>query len=413
MQLAEVFTRIVGNDPPVGFRAYDGSAIPAGPDAPVLDVRDQTALNYLASARRFELGLARAYITGAVDVAGDLYELMKKLWMLEVQLPKLELVKLWSALGGLKLLKRPPIPAREAHLSGRSHSKSRDADAISHHYDVGNDFYELFLGDSMAYTCAVYESHDTTLEQAQWAKHDLVARKLDLKPGMRLLDVGCGWGGMVRHAAKHYGVKALGVTLSKEQAEWAQKAIVDQGLQDLAEVKFLDYRDVPDDEYDVISSIGLTEHIGRENLASYFSSLYSKLKVGGRLLNHCITKPDSKGPAIARGGFIERYIFPDGALSGPGPLMTHMHDAGFEVQHAENLREHYALTLAAWEANLERNWDDAVKLVGLETARTWRLYLVGCRLGFEHNGIQLHQMLGVKLGDQLLPAMPLRPTWTS
>jgi cyclopropane-fatty-acyl-phospholipid synthase len=412
VRLADVYTRIVGDDPPVGFRAYDGSSVGAAVSEPILDVRDPLALNYLTSARRIELGLARAYITGAVDVVGDLYSALKSLWTLEVDLPRWEWVKLFNSMGGLKLLRRPPVPAREARLAGRKHSKARDAAAIAHHYDVGNDFYEIVLAESMAYTCAVYTKSDDSLEQAQYAKHDLVARKLGLRPGMRLLDVGCGWGGMVIHAAKHYGVKALGVTLSRQQAEWAQKAIVDADLGDLAEVRYLDYRDVPETDFDVVSSIGLTEHIGPDNLANYFRFLYEKLRPGGRLLNHCITKPDNRGPEILRGGFISRYVFPDGGLSGPGTLMSRMHDAGFEVRHAENLREHYAMTLTHWVSNLERRWDDAVALVGEETARAWRLYLVGSRLGFEHNEIQLHQMLGVRLESDARSGMPLRPQWT-
>lgn len=411
MRLAEVYNRVVGEDPPVGFRAYDGSV--AGPQtaAPILDVRQPVVLNYLTSARRFELGLARAYITGALDVVGDLYSAMKSLWDLEVELPKWEMVKIFNSLGGFKLLRRPPVPEREAHLSGRKHSKARDAEAISHHYDVGNDFYTIVLGESMTYTCAVYENSDTTLERAQFGKHDLVARKLDLQPGMRLLDVGCGWGGMVIHAARHYGVKALGVTLSKQQAEWAQNAIKEAGLGHLAEVRYMDYRDVDETDFDAISSIGLTEHVGVENLSGYFSSLFDKLRPGGRLLNHCITKPDNAGPAITKGGFISRYVFPDGSLAGPGTLMSHMHDAGFEVRHDENLREHYAMTLSDWVSNLESKWKQAVEFVGSETARAWRLYLVGSRLGFEHNGIQLHQMLGVKLKDGSKSQMALRPQW--
>ena len=412
VQLGEVFRRVVGDDAPVGFRAYDGSEVAAAsPSAPVLDVADPMALNYLVSARKMELGLARAYITGAVNVIGDLYTAMKSLWTLKNPLGPVGMARIFTGLGGFRLLRRPPVPQQEARMSGRRHSKSRDADAIAHHYDVGNDFYEILLGDSMAYTCAVYDNTMTGLAQAQYNKHDLVARKLGLRAGMRLLDVGCGWGGMVIHAAKHYGVKALGVTLSRQQAEWGQRAVLDNGLEDLAEIRFLDYRDVPESGFDAISSIGLTEHVGPENLSSYFAKLFAKLEPGGRLLNHCITKPDGRGPAITRGGFISRYVFPDGGLSGPGTLMSRMHDAGFEVRHAQNFREHYALTLRDWVANLERRWDEAVKLVGEQTARAWRLYLVGSRLGFEHNGIQLHQMVGVKLKPGAEADVPLRPQW--
>ena len=214
---------------------------------------------------------------------------------------------------------------------------------------------------------------------------------------MRLLDVGCGWGGMVMHAAREYGVKALGVTLSAQQAAWAQAAIEREGLSGLAEVRHLDYRDVPETGFDAVSSIGLTEHVGKANLPSYFSFLFAKLKVGGRLLNHCITRPDNIQPAIRKRGFINRYVFPDGELEGPGYLISLMHDTGFEVRHEENLREHYARTLAAWCANLDAHWSEAVAEVGQGTARVWRLYMAGSRLGFDRNHIELHQVLSVRL----------------
>ena len=260
----------------------------------------------------------------------------------------------------------------------RRHSKGRDANAISHHYDVSNRFYEWVLGPTMAYTCACYPHQDATLEQAQGYKFDLVARKLGLAGGMRLLDVGCGWGGMVMHAAREYGARALGVTLSAQQAAWAQAAIERDGLSGLAEVRHLDYRDVPETGFDAVSSIGLTEHVGKQNLPGYFAFLLAKLRPGGRLLNHCITRPDDTEPAIRMRGFINRYVFPDGELEGPGYLISLMHDTGFEVRHEENLREHYARTLAAWSANLDAHWDQAVAEVGQGTARVWRLYMAGC-----------------------------------
>ena len=289
----------------------------------------------------------------------------------------------------------------------------RDATAISHHYDVSNTFYEWVLGPSMAYTCACYPDEDATLEQAQAYKHDLVARKLALRPGMRLLDVGCGWGGMVRHAAREHGVKALGVTLSAQQATWAQQAIEREGLSGLAEVRHLDYRDVPESGFDAVSSIGLTEHIGKAQLPAYFSFLFGKLKPGGRLLNHCITRPDNSGSARLAGGFINRYVFPDGELEGPGHLVSVMNGAGFEIRHEENLREHYARTLAAWCANLDAHWHEAVAEVGPGTARVWRLYMAGSRVGFDHNVVELHQILGVRLDADGRSHMPLRPDWES
>jgi cyclopropane-fatty-acyl-phospholipid synthase len=213
------------------------------------------------------------------------------------------------------------------------------------------------------------------------------------------------------HAAREYGVKALGVTLSEQQALWAQQAIKQAGLEDLAEVRHLDYRDVPETDFDAISSIGLTEHIGKHNLTSYFAFLNSKLKVGGRLLNHCITRPNNSDPSIRKSGFINRYVFPDGELEGPGYLIGLMNDNGFEIRHEENLREHYAKTLAAWCANLDAHWDEAVAEVGQGTARVWRLYMAGSQLGFDHNVVQLHQVLGVKLHTDGSADMPLRPDW--
>jgi cyclopropane-fatty-acyl-phospholipid synthase len=374
-------------------------------------------VSYLAQAPG-TLGLARAYVSGHLDVEGDMYTALARMVQAQqIQLDLPERLRLLRELGGPKtLLPRVPPPPQEVKvnrrwLAGRRHSKSRDASAISHHYDVSNTFYEWVLGPSMAYTCAVYPSAEASLEEAQAYKHDLVAKKLGLRSGMRLLDVGCGWGGMVRHAAREYGVKALGVTLSAQQAAWAQRAIEDQGLSDLAEVRHLDYRDVPEGQFDAVSSIGLTEHIGKAQLPGYFSFLYGKLRPEGRLLNHCITRPDNAQPARRAGGFINRYVFPDGELEGPGYLASLINDAGFEVRHEENLREHYALTLAGWCANLDAHWDEAVAEVGDGTARVWRLYMAGSRLGFERNVVQLHQILGVRLDSDGESGMPLRPDW--
>jgi cyclopropane-fatty-acyl-phospholipid synthase len=417
MALAEVFERVAGPDAPVAFDAYDGSRAGAG-DSPIkITVKSPVAVSYLAQAPG-ALGLARAYVAGHLDVDGDMYSALSRMISAQrVEVSLREKLQLLRALGGPKVLvPRVPPPPQEVRvnrrwISGRRHSKQRDASAISHHYDVSNTFYEWVLGPSMAYTCACYPFADATLEQAQFHKFDLVARKLALQPGMRLLDVGCGWGGMVMHAAREYGVQALGVTLSAEQAAWAQRAIKEAGLSELAEVRHLDYRDVTETGFDAVSSIGLTEHIGKAQLPDYFAFLYRKLRPEGRLLNHCITRPDNTGPARVTDGFIYRYVFPDGELEGPGYLMSLMHDAGFEVRHAENLREHYAKTLTSWCANLDAHWDEAVAEVGRGTARVWRLYMAGSRLGFERNQIQLHQMLGVRVGEAGASGMPLRPDW--
>jgi cyclopropane-fatty-acyl-phospholipid synthase len=417
MAMAEVFEKVAGPDAPVEFLAYDGSRAGSESSPVRITVKSRTAVAYLAQAPG-ALGLARAYVSGHLDVEGDMYGALSRMTSAQrLDVGLAERLKLLNELGGPRLLvPRVAPPPQEVQVNsrwrlGRRHSKDRDANAISHHYDVSNTFYEWVLGPSMAYTCACYPRPDASLEEAQATKFELVAGKLGLQPGMRLLDVGCGWGGMVMHAAREHGVKALGVTLSAEQAAWAQRAIKEAGLGDLAEVRHMDYRDVPETGFDAISSIGLTEHIGKAELPGYFRFLYGRLRPEGRLLNHCITRPDNTGPNVVKDGFINRYVFPDGELEGPGYLFSMIHDTGFEVRHSENLREHYAMTLAAWCDNLDAHWDEAVAEVGEGTARVWRLYMAGSRLGFDRNQIQLHQMLAVKLGANGESGMPLRPDW--
>jgi cyclopropane-fatty-acyl-phospholipid synthase len=419
MALAEVFERVAGPDAPVEFQAFDGSKAGASGSPVRIIIKSRSAVAYLAQAPG-ALGLARAYVAGHLDVVGDMYLALARMVSAQrMEWTKAEQLRLLGDLGGPRLLwPRMEPPPQEVRVNsrwrlGRRHSKQRDANAISHHYDVSNTFYEWVLGPSMAYTCACYPRADATLEEAQANKFELVSRKLALKPGMRLLDVGCGWGGMVMHAAREHGVKALGVTLSAEQASWAQRAIKEAGLSDLAEVRHMDYRDVAESEFDAVSSIGLTEHIGKAELPGYFSFLYGKLRPRGRLLNHCITRPDNQSPNVVKDGFINRYVFPDGELEGPGYLASLIQDTGFELRHQENLREHYAMTLAGWCANLDDHWDEAVAEVGEGTARVWRLYMAGSRLGFERNQIQLHQILGVKLDAEGEAGMPLRPDWGS
>jgi cyclopropane-fatty-acyl-phospholipid synthase len=410
MQVAELFQSVIGPDTSVRVTGYDGSAV-GPPDSPFgMRVRTPRALAYLASSPG-SLGLARAYVTGDLEIDGEMSAVLRELADVTLHsIPKEQRVKLVRSLLGVRLRNRAPIPDVEYRPHGRLHSKRRDAGVIAHHYDVSNRFYSWVLGPSMAYTCAVYPTDHATLEEAQRTKHELVARKLGLEPGMRLLDVGCGWGGMVRYAARN-GVKATGVTLSANQADWAQRAIAEEGLADLAEVRHSDYRDVGQTNFDAVSSIGLTEHIGVANYPAYFGFLLSKLRAGGLLLNHCITRHDNKHTTDA-GGFIDRYVFPDGELTGSGRIITAMQNTGFEVVHEENLRHHYAMTLRDWCANLVAHWDEAVDEVGLATAKVWGLYMAGSRVGFEHNAIQLHQVLGVKLDERGGDCgLPLRPWW--
>ncbi len=423
LSLAEIIEKLAGGDLAIRVAAYDGSS--AGPaDAQFgLELLNPRGANYLATAPS-DMGLARAYIAGDLVLdgghPGDPYGPLKALSdSLQFSRPNpLLIAQITRSLGieHLKPIAPPPqeaLPRWRRFAEGLRHSKTRDAEAIHHHYDVSNRFYEMVLGESMTYTCACYPNYEATLEEAQENKYRLVFEKLRLKPGDRLLDVGCGWGGMVRFAARR-GVHAIGATLSRQQAEWAQKAIAEEGLSEFAEVRFSDYRDVPESGFDAISSIGLTEHIGVQNYPSYFTLLRDKLKTGGLLLNHTITRHDNKISGKA-GQFIDRYVFPDGELTGSGRVICAIQDiGGMEVRHEEDLREHYAMTLREWNKNLVDNWDDAVAEVGLGTARLWGLYMAGSRLGFERNIIQLHQVLAVKLDDKGSAGdLPLRQWWNS
>jgi len=419
LSIADAIGLLMKDGVPFRFEAYDGSA--AGPEDAAITMRllNERGLSFMMTSPG-DLGFARAYISGDLELEGvhpgnpyDAMVVMKS--QLGFKVPAAaEMLQIIRSLGFGNL--KPPAPPEEEHLpkwrralEGMRHNKTRDATAIQHHYDVSNRFYELVLGPSMTYTCAVYPTLESTLEEAQFEKYDLIARKLDLTSGQRLLDLGCGWGGMVRHAAKQYGVKALGVTLSQEQALWAQEAIKRDGLENLAEVRFLDYRDVVETDFDAISSIGLTEHIGVRNYPSYFSFAREHLKPGGRMLNHSITRPHNK--PLSTGAFIDRYVFPDGELTGVGRITTAAQNAGLEVRHVENLREHYAMTLAGWCDNLVEHWDEALEEVSLGRAKVWGVYMAGSRLAFERNEVELHHVLAVKADESGDARWPLRPDW--
>ncbi len=401
---------------PVAIEAFDGSRWgPADPVATIV-VANDLALRRFATAPG-QLGLGRAYIAGDVDVTGDLLAGMDALARRPPRLTLQSVLELGRALGPGVLRPVPP-PMDEASLTGRRHSIGRDREAVAHHYDVGNDFYRILLGDSMTYSCAVWQHESVSLLQAQDAKHQLVADKLALRPGMRVLDVGCGWGSMAMRAARD-GAEVVGVTLSAEQADLARERVAAEGLSEQIEIRLQDYREVDDGPFDAISSVGMVEHVGRARLAEYFRCCYDLLKPGGRMLNHGITKkaqPPRRLPLRMpmapwdRRSFIDRYVFPDGELHEMGWVVSVMQEQGFEVRHSENLREHYALTLRAWLDNLERDWDRAVSLVGQERARVWRFYLASSAVGFDLDLIQIHQVLGVK-GEDGRSGFPLRPAY--
>ncbi|MFJ8957038.1 class I SAM-dependent methyltransferase [Streptomyces sp. NPDC102381] len=429
-RLKNVAEQLFGVELPVRLRAWDGSE--AGPpDAPVLIVRSRRALRRLLW-KPGELGLARAWVAGELDVEGDLYATLDRMAGLiwerdpdeddgeskslaqalkdpKVRAAAKELVKLAGA-------PLPPAPPPEEMRRGgrlHLHTKGSDKQAISHHYDVGNDFYELVLGPSMVYSCAYWESPEAGLESAQRDKLELISRKLALKPGMRLLDVGCGWGSMAIHAAREHGVGVVGVTLSQEQAAYARKRVADEGLTDRVEIRVQDYRDVRDGPYDAISSIGMAEHVGAEQYLEYASDLYALLKPGGRLLNHQIARrPQRDESAYEVDEFIDAYVFPDGELAPVGSTTGQLERAGFEVRDVEAIREHYALTLRQWVRNLEARWSEALKLVSPGRARVWRLYMAASALSFERNRIGVNQILAVKTPESGASGMPLRArTW--
>jgi cyclopropane-fatty-acyl-phospholipid synthase len=402
--LRDLVTGLLGGPPPLRIRCWDGSELgPSDSEASIL-VRSPDALRRLLWAPD-ELGLGRAYVAGELDVEGDIYALLQLRDRLGDEAAGEKIHLGFGAAGWLRTVRaarrlgiigRPlPAPPEEATLRGRRHDPRRDAAAIAHHYDVGNEFYRLILGPSMTYSCAYFEGPDTTLEGAQQAKYELVCRKLGLQPGMRLLDVGCGWGGMALHAARRHGVEALGITLSAEQCELARQRVEEAGLSDRVRIERRDYRDLHGGNFDAISSIGMFEHVGLDRLAEYFADLRALLRPGGRLLNHGISRPPGRS-RFERRSFVERYVFPDGELHEVGTVVSAMQQQGFEVRDLESLREHYARTLRAWVTNLEADWDRAQRLVGPARARIWRLYMAGSALGFEAGRTSIHQVLAVR-----------------
>jgi len=406
-KLGPLFSTLLGATPGLSIVFWDGSEM-GPPDArATVTFRTADALRRIAYAPG-DLGFARAYVLGEVVITGDVHHAVGVLSSASPQLAGDW--RTWAALAravvSLRIVGRPlPPPPEEARLGGRLHSPSRDAAAIAHHYDVSNEFYELLLGPSMTYSCARFTDAGRSLEEAQAAKYELVCRKLGLAPGMRLLDVGCGWGGMVMHAARAHDVSCVGVTISREQHDLAVKRVAEAGLADRVDVRLQDYRDLVGERFDAISSIGMAEHVGRASLGGYLGALAALLRPTGRLLNHAISTPN--GAAYDRRSFIARYVFPDGELPDVAEVVTGMESHGLDVRDVEGLREHYALTLRRWSANLEESWDEACRLVSEGRARVWRLYLAGAAVSFEKADIGIHQVLGVKLADDGNSAMPL------
>lgn len=405
-KIARILDPIVGGELPVHLRAWDGST--AGPvDQPEVQINSANALRRLLWSPG-ELGAAQAYVTGEIDVPGSLNDALTHLWNVvasrDLTMPKLtpslvlQLTKLARELGvfGPPL----PAPASQAKIKGRLHSLLRDRDAISHHYDLSNSFYQLILDDHMAYSCGYWLSDDPdyTLEDAQRDKLDQVCRKvgLDAMPGQRFLDVGCGWGSLSLFAAEHFGAKVTGVTISKEQKAFIDQRIAERGLQDRVEIRLQDYREVNDGPYDAVASLEMGEHVGQENYETYTATLFRNVRPGGKVL---IQQMSRHGKKPGGGPFIESFIAPDMHMRPVGETVNLIENAGFEIRGVEAMREHYVRTIDAWHDRFETNWDQAVGMMGEEIARVWRLYLVGASMTFRDG------RMGV---DQILSQKPLR-----
>ncbi|PSL04813.1 cyclopropane-fatty-acyl-phospholipid synthase [Haloactinopolyspora alba] len=416
-RISSLVERLLGHPLPLAIRTWDG-AQDGDAGGPTLVINSRRALRRLLW-QPDEIGLARAWVAGEIDVDGDLEEALSRLDDAVRSIngrPRLtaaeraDVMRVAVVLGAVG----PPLkaPVEEAALGGEQHSKSRDRTAVSHHYDVGNAFFETVLGPSMVYSCAYWtgDGPDYTLEDAQRAKNDLICRKLGLEPGARLLDVGCGWGSLVLHAAREYGARVVGVTVSTEQAEYAKRRIADSGLAELAEVRSDDWRDVDDGPFDAVASVGMAEHLGAAQWPEYADRLYELLRPGGRLLNHQIVRNGRGRRATQVRGdrtFIDAYVFPDGELLPIGNVVHRLEAGGFEVRDVHALREHYARTLRSWVQNLDAGWSRAVDAASEGRARVWRLYMAGSALSFDAGRIGIHQVLAVRPHDDGRSDMPM------
>jgi cyclopropane-fatty-acyl-phospholipid synthase len=377
---------------PFHVRFWDGCAVQAtSPCAPTFFVRRPSAMSQFLRAPG-TLGLGRAYVEGSLDVDDlDAAFIVVDEWtpppLSLAERARLGLGVLVAALpGGL-----PHRPRLELILHGERHTPQRDAAAIRYHYDVGNEFFGLFLDESMTYSCAIFSRGAQTLEEAQRTKLDLVASKLDLQPGMALLDVGCGWGSFAIHAAQNYGVNVTGLTLSPSQAELARERVAAAGLSEQAEIRVADYRELPGGSYDAIASIGMSEHVGDSQIDRYAATLYSLLRPGGVLLNHAISALDPEYESLDD-EFSMRYVFPDGEALSLSRVQLALERAGLRIDHVEGFREDYSQTLREWTKRLDEHLERAEQLAGIDRTRIWRLYLRAARHGFDTSITAVYQV---------------------
>jgi cyclopropane-fatty-acyl-phospholipid synthase len=403
-RLHAAFSRLLGS---ADWRLVIWDGTEAGPRGGTftLTFHSRRALDRLLGSFP-DRGFGRALAAGELDIAPltPFVALIGRRGLRDMALAWPGVVAAALALGARP--DRSSIGPAEARLRGRRHSRERDRKAVAHHYDLPAEFYSLFLDSTLTYSCAYFATPDDDLDAAQRAKLELICRKLRLRRGERLLDVGCGFGGLILHAAEAFGAHCVGITLSTTQAQWARRQISARGLGDRVEIRLADYRDVLDEPFEAVASVGMVEHVGEAELGAFARTLHRALRPRGRLLLHGITRPPAGG--IVRGSFIDRFVFPDGELPEAGALITRLQEAGLEVRDVENLREHYALTLERWMSRLERGMEDAMRLAGPQRARIWRLYLAGAAVGFAEDRTRLHQVLAVRPDSTGVAGVPLR-----
>jgi cyclopropane-fatty-acyl-phospholipid synthase len=377
---------------PFTIELWDGSKLPStNGGGPTFKARSKEALAY-AIAAPGQLGLGRAYVSGEIEI-DDIDAVIGVLneWKPPPVGAASKARLIAAALRAAGVHRPPPAPKAELHLRGRKHTTERDREAVRHHYDVGNEFFSLFLDDSMTYSCAIFSRGAKSLAAAQDTKLELVCTKLGLQPGQRVLDVGCGWGSFVMHAAARHGVEAVGITLSENQAELARKHVADAGLSDKVEIRVQDYRELAGENFDAVASIGMVEHVGEAQIDRYAEQLASMLAPGGRLLNHGISR--LRHGNVEGGAFSERYVFPDGETLHVSRVILALERAGFIAQHVEEFGSDYAETLRHWIRNLDDNLERAEEIAGPERLRVWRLYLRAARNGFEIDFTSVYQVL--------------------
>jgi cyclopropane-fatty-acyl-phospholipid synthase len=381
---------------PFAVSFWDGTLLEATePGSPTFTIKTPRALAHVLRAPG-ELGLGRAYVAGMVETD----DLEASLRIVDEWRPPALSVRRMARLAralvrACGIVVPPRIPEAELRLRGERHTIARDKRAVRHHYDAGNEFFALFLDRSMTYSCAYFAGGATTLEAAQEAKLELVCKKLGLRPGERVLDVGCGWGSFAIHAASHHGASVLGITLSEPQAELARERAREAGVGDRVEIRVADYRELPEEPFDAITSIGMVEHVGEERIDEYARRLARMLKPGGRLLNHGIAKlQDFDTPD--EGAFSERFVFPDGVPLPLSRIELALERTGLVTNHVEGLQSDYAETLRYWIANFEQRYDEAIRIAGIERARIWKLYLRAARQGFVTGWASVYQVRALK-----------------